>query len=90
RRLYQLGLINRMVPSDQVLGEAQALAAQIGVNAPLAVRKSLEVARKAYDGTEDDLWKASGEASAIVFSSEDAQEGPRAFLEKRAPVWKGR
>lgn len=89
-RLYQLGLINHMVPSDQVLGEAHALAAQISVNAPLAVRKSLEVARQAYDGTEEDLWMASNEAAAIVFSSEDAQEGPRAFLEKRAPVWKGR
>ena len=89
-RLYQLGLINRLVPSDQVLGEAEALAQQIGVNAPLAVRKSLEVARQAYDGTESDLWKASNEASGIVFSSEDAKEGPRAFLEKRAPVWKGK
>ncbi|HIG21884.1 MAG TPA: crotonase/enoyl-CoA hydratase family protein [Henriciella marina] len=89
-RLYQLGLVNRMVASDKVLDEAKSLAAQIGVNAPLAVRKSLEVARQAYDGTESDLWKASNEASAIVFSSEDAKEGPRAFLEKRAPVWKGK
>ena len=75
---------------DPLLGEAEALAQQIGVNAPLAVRKSLEVARQAYDGTESDLWKASNEASGIVFSSEDAKEGPRAFLEKRAPVWKGK
>ena len=89
-RLYQLGLINRMVPSAEVMGEAHALAQQIGVNAPLAVRKSLEVARSAYDGTEEELWKASNAASAIVFSSEDAREGPRAFLEKRAPVWKGK
>ncbi len=89
-RLYQLGLINRMVPSASVLDEAKSLAQQIGVNAPLAVRKSLEVARKAHDGTEEELWKASNEASAIVFSSEDAKEGPLAFLQKRAPVWKGR
>ena len=89
-RMYQLGLVNRMVPSEDVLAEAKSLAAQIGANAPLAVRKSLEVARQAYDGTEEDLWKASNEASAVVFSSEDAKEGPRAFLEKRAPVWKGR
>lgn len=89
-RLYQLGLINRMVASDDVLSEAQSLAKQICVNAPLAVRKSLQVARQAHDGTEEDLWQASNEASAIVFSSEDAKEGPLAFLEKRAPNWKGR
>lgn len=89
-RLHQLGMINRMVPSSDVLDEAKKLASQIGVNAPLAVRKSLEVARQAYDGTEEDLWKASNAASAIVFSSEDAKEGPVAFLQKRAPVWKGR
>ncbi|WP_084422001.1 crotonase/enoyl-CoA hydratase family protein [Henriciella litoralis] len=89
-RMYQLGLINRMVPSGEVMGEAHALASQISVNAPLAVRKSLEVARQAYDGTEEELWKTSGEAAAVVFSSEDAKEGPRAFLEKRAPVWQGK
>ena len=89
-RMYQLGLVNRLAPSGDVLAEAKSLAAQIGANAPLAVRKSLEVARQAYDGTEEELWKASNEASAVVFSSEDAKEGPRAFLEKRAPVWKGR
>lgn len=89
-RLYQLGLINRMVASASVLDEARSLAAQISVNAPLAVKKSLEVARHAYDGTEEDLWNASNQASAVVFSSEDAREGPMAFLEKRAPVWKGR
>lgn len=89
-RLYQLGLVNRLVPSASVLDEAKSLAQQISVNAPLAVQKSLEVARQAHDGTEDDLWTASNEASAIVFSSEDAKEGPLAFLEKRAPNWKGR
>lgn len=89
-RLYGLGLINRMVASADVLEEAKRLAGQISVNAPLAVRKSLEVARRAHDGTEEDLWQASNEASAVVFSSEDAREGPLAFLEKRAPIWKGR
>ncbi|RIJ16793.1 crotonase/enoyl-CoA hydratase family protein [Henriciella mobilis] len=89
-RMYQLGLVNRMVASDKVLEEAKSLAGQIGVNAPLAVQKSLEVARQAFEGTEEELWKKSGAASAIVFSSEDAKEGPRAFLEKRAPVWKGK
>ena len=52
--------------------------------------KTVFVGNISYEGTEEELWKKSGAASAIVFSSEDAKEGPRAFLEKRAPVWKGK
>lgn len=89
-RAYQLGLVNRRVPADQVEAEAIALAKAISVNAPLSVRESLKVARMSYDHPEADLWPLSQKVSAMVFGSEDAREGPVAFLEKRAPVWKGR
>jgi enoyl-CoA hydratase len=89
-RAYQLGLVNRLVPADQVQAEAITLAKAISVNAPLSVRESLKVARMAFEKPETELWPLSRKVSAMVFSSEDAREGPVAFLEKRPPVWKGR
>lgn len=89
-RAHALGLVNRCVPADQVMAEALALARAIAVNAPLSVRESLKVARASFDHPEPELWQISRRTSALVFSSEDAKEGPVAFLEKRAPVWKGR
>lgn len=89
-RAYQLGLVNRLTTADKVIDEAIALAKAISVNAPLSVRESLKVSRMSFDLPEEELWKLSGRTSAMVFSSEDAREGPVAFLEKRAPVWKGR
>lgn len=89
-RAHALGLVNRCVAPDRVTEEALALARAIAVNAPLSVRESLKVARASFDHPETELWQLSRRTSALVFSSEDAKEGPVAFLEKRAPVWKGR
>jgi enoyl-CoA hydratase len=89
-RAHALGFVNRMVQADRVQDEALALARAIGVNAPLSVRESLKVARQSFEAAENELWAISRATSAMVFSSDDAREGPVAFLEKRAPVWKGR
>ncbi len=89
-RAHQLGLVNRCVPAAEVFAQALALARAIAVNAPLSVRESLKVARMSFDAPESELWAVSRQTSAKVFASEDAREGPLAFLEKRAPVWKGR
>jgi enoyl-CoA hydratase len=88
QRAYEIGLINRVVPSDQVMTTALELAERICANGPLAVRTAKEIAVRALkQETAFVLEKAIG---ARVFSSEDAKEGPRAFTEKRKPVFHGR
>jgi len=88
RRAYELGLVNRVVEEAQLLPEALALAEQIAANAPLAVRESLALARVASELSEQELQRLSNEAVQRVMASADAREGPRAFVEKRTPVWK--
>lgn len=89
-RAAHFGLINAVVPPGEVIATALSLARRITVNAPIAVRESLGVARRAYDLTEAELWEICGTASQVVRQTEDFQEGPRAFVEKRAPNWVGR
>jgi crotonobetainyl-CoA hydratase len=87
------GLINEVVPDGTVLDAALALAERITVNAPLAVQASKRVALGVDEGAvtgELDCWKRSNRAMRAVFGSEDAMEGPMAFAQKRAPVWKAR
>jgi enoyl-CoA hydratase len=88
-RAYALGLVNRVVPLHQVLEAARTLAASIAANAPLSVRESLRVARLSADLPEAELHQLSRQASARVFASDDAKEGPLAFLEKRPARWTG-
>ena len=87
QRALEVGLVNRVVPADQVLSTAMALAAKICENGPLAVRTSKEIAVRSL-GLEPGfvLEKA---LAARVFASDDAKEGPRAFAEKRKPEFKG-
>lgn len=84
------GLVNRVVPKARTLPEAIALATAISGNAPIAVRESLAVARRAYDLDDATLARLSDEAQARVMLTEDFREGPVAFIEKRAPRWLGR
>jgi enoyl-CoA hydratase len=88
-RAAALGLVNTVVPGDQVLAEAIALADRIAANAPLAVRYSKSVMRQAAEVSEEEGWKINTHAVGVVFSSADAREGPVAFAEKRAPNWQG-
>jgi enoyl-CoA hydratase len=89
-RAYELGLVNHVVPGDQVLDAAIALAERIAKNAPLAVRTSKQVMRRALELNEADAWVASDEAFAMIGRSADALEGAIAFAEKRPPNWQGK
>jgi crotonobetainyl-CoA hydratase len=87
------GLVNRVVPDEQVLPAAIALAQRIAQNAPLSVQASKQLAYGALDDRlpgEDDRWAQNNAVTEWLMSSEDAKEGPLAFAEKRQPVWQGR
>jgi enoyl-CoA hydratase len=89
-RAYELGLVNHVVPGDQVLDAAIALAERIVKNAPLAVRTSKQIMRRALELNESDAWVASDEAFAMIGRSADALEGAVAFAEKRPANWQGK
>jgi enoyl-CoA hydratase/carnithine racemase len=85
-----LGLVNKVVPADRVLDEAIALAERVTANGPLAVRVTKRLVRAAASSPPDDVWALQDELRDSVFGSEDAKEGATAFVERRAPQWKGR
>jgi enoyl-CoA hydratase len=90
RRALELGLINRVVPADQLMEAALALAATIAENAPLAVRVSKRLMKQAGEVPDAEGWALNNAAVPEVFGSADAMEGPIAFAEKRKPNWSGR
>ena len=88
-RAYELGLVNAVVPPDEVLTRALAVAERIAANGPLGVRAVKELVRLGISdpaGARERL----GEWQDVVFNSEDAKEGATAFVERRPPVWRGR
>lgn len=89
-RAHALGLVNQLVGPGEAVGGALALAERICANAPLAVRESRKVVVAAATEDDDTLWRITNAGFATVATSEDFAEGPRAFIEKRAPQWKGR
>lgn len=89
----EYGLINRVVPDGTVVDAAIELAGRIAANAPLSVQASKRIALNVVDGDRPDetsKWALSDGEMLRVLSSEDAQEGPLAFAQKRKPVWQAR
>lgn len=89
-RAYALGLINELVDPGKALEAAIGLADRITANAPLAVKESRNIVLAAQSTDDETLWRQTNEAFMKVAQTEDFAEGPRAFIEKRAPQWKGR
>lgn len=83
------GLVNRVVPFDQLLPAAIELAEKIAANAPLGLTITKTLIRRSVD-QDPKLGRATPEESGVVFGSEDAREGATAFIEKRSPNWQGR
>ncbi|MDG2113390.1 MAG: enoyl-CoA hydratase-related protein [Actinomycetota bacterium] len=88
--LASTGLINRLVAPEDVLASAHELAATLASNAPLALQAARSVIRASADLTEVEALAMESERSAALAQTEDAREGPAAFMEKRPPVFHGR
>ena len=92
------GLVNDVVPADQVLPRALALAGRIAENAPLSIQYTKTVLYQTATAGSDrnpawnggDPWQVNAEAMSVVFGSADAIEGATAFAEKRPPAWTGK
>jgi len=89
-RAHQLGLVNRLAPADRLDDVAGELAAQIAANAPLSVLAAKRMVHAVAGLPLERAFELADEIWAPAYLSEDAQEGPRAFRERRAPQWKGR
>jgi enoyl-CoA hydratase/carnithine racemase len=90
RRAQEVGLVNRVVPASHLIAETQQLAERIVANAPLSVRAAKATVRLVADLPLPDAYAEAERIWEPVYLSADAQEGPAAFRDKRAPRWEGR
>ncbi|MBW2030101.1 MAG: enoyl-CoA hydratase/isomerase family protein [Deltaproteobacteria bacterium] len=86
---FRIGFVNRVVPHDKVVEEAEKVALKIAQNGPLAIRAIKESVLSCMGLTEEEGLRKEAELAGPVFKSRDAREGPRAFKEKRKPQFTG-
>jgi enoyl-CoA hydratase len=89
QRAYEIGLVNRLAEPEKLMAAALELAAEILEGAPLSVRAARATVMLSTEMGRSAALQAARHASEYTYRSEDAQEGPKAFAEKRRPQWKG-
>jgi len=89
-KCLELGLCNRVVPTDQLMDEARKLATELAGRAPLSLRYAKETVNSAMSESVDETISHEARLQKVCVNSEDAREGALAFLQKRAPEFKGR
>jgi enoyl-CoA hydratase len=87
KRALEVGLINEIVEEDELLDKAYHWARRITANAPLAVQATKESVMRGLALDLEEAYKVESKLAQAVFQSDDAKEGPKAFAEKRDPVW---
>ncbi len=90
RRAYEIGFVNRVVPAQELMPAAEALANEIVDCAPLSVAGARDLVAHALNMGVTAATEVGKQIFKPVYASEDAKEGPRAFREKRKPRWSGR
>ncbi len=90
QRAYEVGLVNEVVPTERLVARTEELVATIVACAPLSVRAGKATVYASAEHRRSEAFAVSEEIWRPVYLSDDAQEGPRAFAEKRRPVWSGR
>ena len=87
---YRVGLVNHVVPPDQVMAKAEEIAGKISLGAPLSVIAIKESITKGVELPLEQGLLLESDLATLLGTTEDQREGSRAFAEKRAPVWQGR
>jgi enoyl-CoA hydratase/carnithine racemase len=89
RKAYEFGIVSRVVPPEELLPTAGAMAQKIAGYAPLAVRSMLELVKRQGNLPEGEAMRLAGTMRWAIGQTNDAKEGPRAFAEKRPAVYTG-
>jgi enoyl-CoA hydratase len=87
---YRIGLVNQLVPYDGLIAAGEKMAQSFLKGAPLALRYIKEAIYKGSEMTLEQGLRYESDLQSMVLQTEDAKEGPKAFVEKRPPAWKGR
>lgn len=87
---YRVGLVNRVVPADQLMSTAEEIAGKICLGAPLSLIAIKEAITRGVELPLEEGLKLESDLAMLLSNTEDQKEGSRAFAEKRPPQWKGR
>jgi enoyl-CoA hydratase/carnithine racemase len=90
KEISEMGLINKIVPGDQLMGAVKEFIEEIKSKSSVAIAAAKEAINAAMEMSLSEGFKYEAQIFAQLFSTEDQKEGAKAFLEKRKPVWKGK